>query len=93
MNEFILLAKEGWQWVLTWHWGWQTFAGLMVFSICHGTYDYFSKRTLDDVWFDVRVWMLEALAGTLNIIATILAIAAPIIMILGIMYFYAESQA
>ena len=66
MNEFITAASEAWQWVLTWHWGWQVFAGVVIFGWTAQAYEYFSKRSGEQISLDAKIVAVEGLAKLLD---------------------------
>ena len=77
-------------WFMTWHWGWQVFFGFMVLGLVRGTYEYFSQRTMAQVGEDIAVACLNALSSVLNGIASILAIATPIIFLIMLVHYASE---
>ena len=90
MNEFITVANEAWQWVLTWHWGWQVFAGLVIFGWTAQAYEYFSKRSGEQIALDAKIVAVEGLAKVLDGLATIISIAGPIIFIIFVVSLMGE---
>ena len=80
------ILNEAWSWVLTWHWGWQTFAGLLIFSWVAQAWEYCAKTHNADIIYDIKVCAIMMLDKTLTGIANLLAILTPLITIGCILY-------
>jgi hypothetical protein len=78
--------NEAWSWVVSWHWGWQTFAGLLIFSWVAQAYDYFDKTDNADIVIDMKVGAINGFAKVLNGIASLLTVLAPFIFLASILY-------
>ena len=78
--------NEAYAWVLSWHWGWQTLAGVIIFSWVASAYEYFSKTDNADIVIDMKIGAINGLAKVLNGIASLLAVLAPFIFLASILY-------
>jgi hypothetical protein len=80
------MLNEAWSWVLTWHWGWQTFAGLLIFSWVAQAWEYCSKTHNADIVIDMKVGAINMVSKVLEGIANLLAILTPFIFLGSILY-------
>ena len=71
--------SEVMNWVMEWHWGWQVFWGLFILGLVSNIVQWFQTGS-DSMVMDIKIWTMEAVAWTLNLLANIIAYVGVAVM-------------